>query len=469
MKAYAGKVLMIVQNLPVPFDRRVWLEARTLTDNGYKVSVICPKSKEYSKSYEKIENIAIYRYKMPVNAEGVLSYFMEFAYAWLATALLSLKVLFREGFDVIQACNPPDTYFLLGLIYKLFGKEYIFDHHDLSPEMFMAKYNDKKNFLYKALLILEKLTIRTAKVVLVTNKSYKKTAVERGGKNPDDVFVLRTGPDLNRLHIVSTSDELKRGKKYLVCYLGEMCPQDGVDYLLHSVDHLLHTFRRDDVAVTLIGGGPAMQQLKEMSENMGLDDVVEFTGRISDAELCRYLSTADVCVDPDPYSEWANHSTMNKILEYMTFGKPIVSYDLVETYNSAKKAAVYAKPNDTIEFAEKINMLLNDKFRREQMGRYGRVRILEKLAWKHTHKSLLEAYDKVFAGTKPVVAEAKRKPASRKLLTFHHELMQKIGFSDTRQVQSRQSSEKVKDVKKISWDTNHNVEEKEKMIVSEKI
>lgn len=396
MKDYAGKVLIIVQNLPVPFDRRVWLEAKTLRDYGLKVSVISPKSIEFAKSHEIIDDIAVYRYKMPVQAEGVWSYVFEFVYAWMATALLSLKVLWREGFDVIQACNPPDTYWLLGLIYKLFGKTFIFDHHDLSPEMFDAKYHGRQRWLRRILLWLEKMTLKTAGLVLSTNDSYKKAAIERGGKNPQDVYVVRTGPDLNRLKMQEPEEVFKHGKKHLVCYLGEMCPQDGVDVLLKSIAHFKNKIGRADTHFILIGGGPAMPQMKELSKAMGLADIVTFTGRVSDGDLCRYLSSADLCVDPDPWTEWANHSTMNKILEYMTFGKPIVAFDLDEHRYSAQNAAAYVQPNDTELFAEAMSALLNDPVKRHKMGTAGFARIRGHLAWKHTHKALVAAYNRVF-------------------------------------------------------------------------
>ncbi len=395
MKAFAGKVLIIVQNLPAPFDRRVWLEAQTLRDHGYKVSIICPKSAEHPEKFIRIDNISIYRYTIPVNARGAAGYFLEFAWAWLATALLSLKVLRREGFDIIQACNPPDTYFLLALIYRMFGKRFIFDHHDLAPEMYLAKYNRKGGLLYKGLLLLERLTLRTAEVVMTTNESYKKVAVQRGRKNPDDVFVLRTGPDLTRLRPVTPNNQYKHGKPLLVCYLGEMCPQDGVDYLLQSAAFINKEMQRRDIQFVLMGGGPAQPFFRAMSEKMGLDEFVHFTGRIADVELCKYLSTADVCVDPDPHTEWSNLSTMNKVLEYMVFAKPIVSYDLLETRYSAQDAAIYVPANDPQEFARHIVELLDDPQRRERMGNAGLQRVSGNLCWQHTHNALLNAYKRV--------------------------------------------------------------------------
>lgn len=396
MKKYAGKILIIVQNLPIPFIRRVWLEAQTLRDNGYKVSVICPKSQEYPKSFEVLDEIAIYRYNIPFLSEGVLSYFFEFAYSFLATAYLSLKVLVREGFDVIQSCNPPDTCFLFASIYRMFGKQFVFDHHDLSPEMFLAKYNRKDGFLYRGLLLLERLTMQTARVVISTNESYRKIAIARGRKQPEEVFALRTGPDFSNLKIQPKEEELKCGREYLICYLGEMCPQDGIDYLLRSADYLVNDLRRKDVLFVLMGGGPSMKKFKMMSEEMGLGDYVKFTGRIPDFDVCRYLSCADVCVDPDPWSEWADNSTMNKIMEYMTFGKPIVAFDLKEGRVSALDAAIYVEPNDYKSFSVEISNLLDDPVKRRKMGEFGLRRVREKLAWRHTHRPLLQAYDKIF-------------------------------------------------------------------------
>ncbi len=407
MKKYAGKILVIVHNLPIPFIRRVWLEARTLTEYGYKVSVICPKSKEYPESYQVIENIAIYRYNVPIQSEGVLSYFVEFAYSFLVTFFLSLRVLFREGFDVVQACNPPDTSFLFNAFYKLFGKKYIFDHHDLSPEMFLAKYNNRYGFLYKALVLLERLTMKTASVVISTNDSYRNIAIRRGRKKPGDVFALRTGPDLNSLKIRPAEEGLRMGRKHLICYLGEMCPQDGIDYLLKSIDYLVNHIGRKDVLFVLMGGGPSMQKFKSISIEMGLGGFVNFTGRIPDEQVCRYLSTADICVDPDPYSEWADQSTMNKMLEYMTFAKPIVAFDLKEARVSAQDASIYVEPNDYQAFSVEIDRLLNDPEKRRMMGQFGLKRVREKLAWRHTHTPLLEAYGKVF--NVDLVARARQK------------------------------------------------------------
>lgn len=396
MKESAGKILIIVENLPVPFDRRVWLEANTLTGEGYKVSVISPRGKNDPK-YEVLNGISLYRYSMPPPTKGFLSYFWEFTYCWLMTFFLSIKILFKEGFDVIHACNPPDTFFLLGAFYKALGKKFVFDQHDLCPEVYQARFGSaKRSLLIKGLLFLEKLTYRTANLVIATNESYKKIATERGRVKEEDIFVVRTGPDFQRLRRLKTEPELKRGRKYMVCYLGVMGPQDGVDYLLRSVEFITGTNGRDDILFVLVGGGDSFSDLKKMSIDLGVQKHVLFTGRIPDEELIRYLSTADVCVGPDPKNELNDKSTMNKIMEYMAMAKPVVSFDLREARFSAQDAALYAKPNDTEDFANKILELLKDEKKRQQMGEYGRKRIEEELSWNHTKKELIKAYGKVF-------------------------------------------------------------------------
>ncbi len=392
----AGKILIIVENLPVPFDRRVWLEANTLTEEGYKVSVISPRGKNDPK-YEVLNGISLYRYPMPPPTKGFLSYSWEFTYCWLMTFFLSIKILFKEGFDVIHACNPPDTFFLLGAFYKVLGKKFVFDQHDLCPEVYQARFGSaKRRLLIKGLLFLEKLTYRTANLVIATNESYKKIAVERGKVKREEIFVVRTGPDFQRLKRLKTEPELKRGRKYMVCYLGVMGPQDGVDYLLRSVEFITGTNGRDDILFVLVGGGDSFSDLKKMSIDLGVQKHVLFTGRIPDEELIRYLSTADVCVGPDPKNELNDKSTMNKIMEYMAMAKPVVSFDLKEARFSAQDAALYAKPNDTEDFANKILELLKDEKKRQQMGEYGRKRIEEELSWNHTKKELIKAYGKVF-------------------------------------------------------------------------
>jgi len=396
--ASAGRVLIIVENLTVPFDRRVWLEARALTEAGYKVSVICPKGENYTKSHEVLEGISIYRYPAPPPTKGTLSYIWEFVYCWFATAWLSLKVHFREGFDVIHACNPPDTFFALARIYKLFGKLFIYDQHDLCPELFLARFDAPRSFTYKLLLALEKWTYDTANVVLATNESYKATAAGRGRVPPEDIIIVRSAPDINRFSPVEPEPELKRGRKYMVSYLGVMAPQDGVDYLIRAIDHIVHTCKREDIHFALIGSGDSYQELRKLTTALALDEYVEFTGRIPDSDVERYLSTSEVCVSPDPKNALNDSSTMNKILEYMALGRPIVAFDLKETRYSARDGALYAKANDYRDFGDKILELLDDEKRRSEMGERNIKRLREELSWENSRVCLLRAYEKLMKG-----------------------------------------------------------------------
>ncbi len=395
--ASPGSVLIIVQNLPVPFDRRVWLEAKTLVEAGYQVTVISPKGRhgKFRAGYEQLEGIHVYRYSPPPEANGTLGYLFEFIYCWLMVAWLSLRISRRHGFDVIHACNPPETYFALARLYKLVGKRFIFDHHDLSPEMYLAKGGRRDGLLYRGLLWLERQTFRTADVVITTNESHKRIAMQRGGVPAERIFIVRTGPDFERLQLRPAEPELKAGYPYLACYLGEMCPQDGVENILHSARLLRDELGRDDVRFILMGGGPSLEELKRMKGELGLNGMVEFTGRVSDNDLCRILSSADVCLDPDPYTEWSDQSTMNKIMEYMAFGKPVVAFDLRENRYSAQDAAVYAQANDVREFTGLLNQLLDDEAKRQEMGEYGLQRVRGELAWDFSKPHLWAAYRRV--------------------------------------------------------------------------
>ena len=393
--ASAGKVLILVENLTVPFDRRVWLEARTLRDAGYQVSVVCPKGESYRKSFEVLDGIRIYRYPTPPPTKGRASYIWEFIYCWFMTALLSLKVLSNEGFDVIHACNPPDTFFVLGWFYKLFGKKFVYDQHDLCPEVFLARFGASRGWTYKFLLALEKWTYNTADIVISTNESYKETASGRGKVPPEKIVVVRSAPDVNRFSPVEPILELKRGREYLVSYLGVMAPQDGVDYLIRSIDHIVRVRKRDDIHFVLIGSGDSYLELREMTSSLGLDAHVQFTGRIPDSEVERYLSTSEVCVSPDPKNDLNDFSTMNKILEYMALGRPIVAYDLKETRVSAGEGALYAVANDYRDFGDKILELLDDGERRRVMGEHNSRKLREGLSWEHSKGDLLRAYSMV--------------------------------------------------------------------------
>lgn len=384
------KILIIVENLPVPFDRRVWREARTLRLAGAEVSVICPTGKGHEAREEVLEGIRIYRHSLR-EAGSTLGYLREYGAALFHELRLALKVARRHGFDTIQACNPPDLIFLVALPFKLFGKCFIFDHHDINPELFEAKFG-KKGLLWRLMCLFEWLTFKTASVVISTNESYKSIAVTRGGKNPDDVFVVRSGPDLARVRPVPSDPALRNGRRYLIGYVGVMGEQEGIDLLLEAARHLVHDKGRDDIQFMLVGGGPALAGMETLRAELGLADHVTFTGRAPDDVLFRMLSTADVCVNPDRVNPMNDKSTMNKILEYMAFSKPIVQFDVTEGRFSAQEASLYAKANDPVDFAAKIETLLGDEEMRERMGSFGRQRVERELAWDYEAPKLIAAY-----------------------------------------------------------------------------
>lgn len=312
MKESAGKkpkkVLIIVENLPVPFDTRVWQEANALKEEGYKVSIICPIGKGYTERNEVINGISIYRHSLPMEGHGKIGFLVEYSIALLLEFMLSLKIFFKEGFDVIHACNPPDNIFLIGAFYKLFGKKFIFDHHDLNPELYFAKFGTK-NFFYNLLLLFEWLTFQFADVSLATNESYKEIAIKRGGMNPEKVFVVRSGPNLKRLVIQPPNNEIKRNKEYMVGYLGVIGKQEGIDYLLEAAKYIREKKGRDDIFFGIVGGGTYLEEAKERCIQLGINDIVEFTDRVSDEKMLEYINTADVCVNPDEFNEMNDKST----------------------------------------------------------------------------------------------------------------------------------------------------------------
>jgi len=386
-----SKVLMIVENLPVPFDRRVWKEACALKDEGYQVTVLCPRAKGHTDNHVVLEGINIYRHPMAKEGNGVLGHIWEYGWALLWEIAYAWWIYVRSGFDIIQGCNPPDNIFLVALPFKLFGVKYIFDHHDTSPELYLAKY-EQKGCMYTLLLILERLTYYFSDAVIATNHSYREIAVNRGRVDPQDVFVVRNGPDLASFKPVCPKPTLKYGKRYLVGYVGTMSHQEGLDILLDVVQEIKTQGRRD-VHFTCIGGGPALAELCQLVKDRGLDDIINFTGRVPDQELLEVLSTADVCVNPDKPCKMNDISTMIKIMEYMALGKPIVQFDLTEGRFSAQEASLYSSAqNPVTEFAKNILWLLDHPEERKRMGEFGSRRVQQELAWKYSVGNLLLAY-----------------------------------------------------------------------------
>lgn len=392
----ARRVLILVENLPSPFDRRVWQEATTLHANGYGVSIICPTGKGYEKYYEEINGIHIYRYDLPIEAEGAKGYAVEYSAALWLTFRLAWKVRRTQGFDVVHACNPPDLLFLIGGFSKLFfGTKFLFDHHDINPELYEAKFG-RRDFFWKLMLWLERMTFKTADVSIATNESYKKIAIQRGGMDPSKVYVVRSGPMLDRLKIIPPVVTLKKGRKYLVGYVGVMGKQEGIDLLLQAAHHVIKSMGREDVHFGLVGGGTSLEEMKQMAIDLGVADYVTFTGRVPDQDLLEMLNTADVCVNPDVANDMNDKSTMNKIMEYMALAKPIVQFDLTEGRFSAQEASLYATKNDPEDMARKIVELLDDPGRRQRMGEHGRNRVESELEWKYEVPKLLAAYEALF-------------------------------------------------------------------------
>ena len=384
-------VCIVVENLPVPLDRRVWSEARTLRDAGYVVSVICPKGNgSCTASYEFLDGIHIYRHKA-WEASNAVGYLLEYGWALVAELYLVLKVFSRFRFRLLQGCNPPDNIFLLGLILRPLGVRFIFDHHDLAPEVFEAKFGKAEGVFYRLARLAEKCSFRFSRVSIATNESFKEVAVTRGGKRPQEVFVVRNCPDLTAVRRGATKPEIKE-KPFLVVYVGFMGQQDGLDLLIESIEHLVKHQKRQDTHFLLIGRGTMLPALKEMVAEKGLDSFVTFTGQLSHEKVVSHLSNADVGVAPDPKTPMNDNSTMIKIMEYMAMGLPVVLFDLKEGRRTAGPAALYATPNDPIDFANQVNRLLDSSELRRQLGMCGRERVEDSLNWKAESAVLLEAY-----------------------------------------------------------------------------
>lgn len=388
------KVLIIVENLPVPFDRRVWLEARTLRDAGYVVSIICPTGKGFEQRYEMLEGIAVYRHRLPVEAEGPMGYVLEYGAALFWQLTLAVRVSATRGFDVIHACNPPDLIFLVAAPFRLFGKRFVFDHHDLCPELFETKFGGK-GLLYKGLLLVERATFGLARISIATNESYKAIAVARGGMDPEKVFVVRSGPELSKIKPGPPVPAMKQGKRFLVGYVGVIGRQEGLDLLIDAAVHL-KAQGRDDVHYGIVGGGPELEAIKAYAQERAVADLFTFTGRAPDDVMMAMLNTADICVNPDRVDPMNDLSTMNKIMEYMALGKPIVQFEVKEGRFSAGESSLYAKPNDIRDLARQIETLLDDSDLRQRMGAFGFERVHQHLGWDKEAPKLLAAYEAVF-------------------------------------------------------------------------
>jgi glycosyltransferase involved in cell wall biosynthesis len=392
------RVLIIVQNLPVPFDRRVWLECQALVAAGYQVAVVCPKGKG-DPPHEVIGTVELYKYRPYAPGGSKASFIAEYAYSFLATAWLTLKARRKGRFTVMQACNPPDIFWPIALLLRwLDGTKFVFDHHDLCPELFQSRFPAGPKLPYRGLRALERRTHRTADHVISTNDSYRDIAINRSGKAPEDVSVVRTGPDPDKLKRGAAEPELRRGRRFVAAYIGVMGPQDGVDIAVRAANVVVHEMGRLDIAFTLIGSGDCFDELVALRDELDLSGHVEFTGRIPDDLVKKILSTADVGLSPDPKNPLNDVSTMNKTMEYMAFELPVVAFDLRETRVSAGDAAVYARPNDVREYAKAIIDLIDDEARRAELGKLGRARVEEELAWSHQERAYVRVYERMTGG-----------------------------------------------------------------------
>lgn len=386
------KALFLIEDGSFTYDNRVIRETSALLDDGWDITVICPKGDSDPFYQEQSDRLRIYYYPKP-DARSALGHVLEHTITIFAVSALSWFVYLRHGFRIIHACNPMDIFWIPSAPFKLFGVRYIFDHHDLCPELYLSRgEGDEQSVFYRLLIWLEKKSFRFSDVVIATNESYKKIAIDRGGKRESDVFVVRNGPNLQKFRKTSPRESLKSDGQILVGYLGNMNPQDGVDYLLRAAFDIIKTRGLDHIHFVFVGGGSYKPELEKMSVEMGLSPWIRFTGRIDDANMLATLSACDVCVQPDPSNPLNDRSTMNKVMEYMALERPVVAFDLLETRVSCGDSAVYAKPNSEIDLADKIVELANNPDLRDKMGAKGRQRVEETLAWRYSVPMLLAAY-----------------------------------------------------------------------------
>ncbi len=387
---------MLLENNPYPQDGRVRRESRALAQAGYEVTVISP-SRDGQPWRDVVRGVRVYRYPFPVNRGGVAGYLWEYGASLLAALLLSIYVYLRHGFDIIHSHNPPDTFVLVAALFRPLGVRYIYDHHDLAPEMYDAHFEGGNRLLHRLLLLFEWLSCRMADHVIATNESYKAMEMQRNGVPESHITIVRNGPDPSRVRLVEPDAALRAKGTTIIGYVGDMGFHDGLDYLLRAVRHLVYDLGRTDCYCVLIGRGDAWDKLHAMTGELGIADYVWMTGWIPDEDFVRYLSTVDICVDPDPYSPFNDRSSMIKMTEYMALGKPIVAFDLTEHRYTAQEAALYVPPNDELAFARALATLMDDPQRREEMGAAGRRRIETELAWKYSVQHLLRAYSQVLS------------------------------------------------------------------------
>jgi glycosyltransferase involved in cell wall biosynthesis len=417
-RAARPPVLIIVQNLPVPFDRRVWLECMALTAAGYDVTVICPKGKN-DPGFQHLDCVTLLKYRPYAPGGGALGFVLEYAYSFLVTAWLVMRARRRRRFAVLQACNPPDIFWPIAWwLRRRDGTRFVFDHHDLCPELYDSRFPNGSRLPRRGLLALEKATFRTADHVVATNASYAEVAVRRGGKDPADVTVVRTGPDHERLRRTDAVPQLRRARRHLVAYIGVMGPQDGVDLAVRAAAHIVHELKRDDVAFSFMGSGDSYGEIVALRDELGLQEYVKLPGRVPDHMVFDVLSTAAVGLSPDPKNPLNDVSTMNKTMEYMAFGLPVVAFDLKETRVSAGAAAAYVPSGDVAAYAAATVALLDDAGKRKQMGRIGRDRVETELAWSHQRSTYVGVYDRLVgrpqttpASPVPVAEPVAGKPA----------------------------------------------------------
>lgn len=386
-----GRVLLLLENNPYPFDFRVRREAETLRDAGYSVRVVAPRSLGQH-WHEDVDGVTVHRFPAPPSGSGVLGYALEFGYATLAILILTAWIWLRYGIDVIHAGNPPDTLCAVAAFFKPFGVRFVFDQHDLAPETYLSRFAQSRDNLVSSMLrLLERCSYALADIVIVTNESYRELALSRGQRAPESVFVVRNGPPLSYAP-VETDPAITCRAAYLVGYVGTIGPQDGLDYWMQAIAELVHTLNRRDFIAIVIGDGDALARVKQLASDLRVDSHVWFTGRLPEDEVRRYLSAVHVCVQPDPLSPLNDRSTMNKLMEYMALGKPTVAFDLRETRHSAQGAATYVQPNDVSEFARRVSQLFDDPSERHRLGQIGRQRVQDGLAWEYSAESLLRAY-----------------------------------------------------------------------------